>query len=41
MKVPLIDLPRQYTAIAPEIDRAIRDVVASGQFILGPEVSAF
>ena len=41
MKVPLIDLPRQHEAIAPAIDRAIRDVVASGRFILGPEVAAF
>ena len=41
MKVPLIDLPRQHATIAPEIDRAIRDVVASGQFILGSEGAAF
>ena len=41
MKVPLIDLPREYHTIAPEIDRAIHDVVTGGQFILGPEVKAF
>jgi dTDP-4-amino-4,6-dideoxygalactose transaminase len=41
MKVALIDLPRQYETIALDIDGAIRDVVASGRFILGPQVALF
>ena len=40
MHIPLIDLQAQYRAIKPEIDRAIRRVVDSGQFILGPEGEA-
>ena len=40
MKVPLIDLDAQYQAIKPEIDEAIRRVLESGSFILGPEVAA-
>jgi len=41
IKVPLLDLTRQYAAVQEEIDRAIRRVLASGRFILGPEVEAF
>lgn len=41
MKIPILDLKRQYQAIKPEIDRAIARVVESGQFILGSEVEAF
>ena len=40
MSVPFLDLKRQYRAIATEIDAAIREVVESGQFILGPHVKA-
>lgn len=40
MKIPLIDLAAQYRAIQPEIDTAIRQVLESGQFILGPTVAA-
>lgn len=36
-----IDLRAQYLSIQPEIDSAIARVLASGQFILGQEVSAF
>jgi dTDP-4-amino-4,6-dideoxygalactose transaminase len=39
--VPVLDLRRQYVAIQPEIDAAIRRVLTSGGFILGPEVRAF
>ncbi len=41
MKIPLIDLVAQYRAIQPEIDEAIRQVLESGHFILGPNVAAF
>jgi dTDP-4-amino-4,6-dideoxygalactose transaminase len=40
MKVPILDLVRQYQSIKPEMDAAILRVVASGRFILGPEVEA-
>jgi dTDP-4-amino-4,6-dideoxygalactose transaminase len=41
MKIPILDLTRQYHAIQEEIDTAIRRVLESGRFILGPEVEAF
>lgn len=41
MNVPLLDLRTQYARYKEEIDAAIRRVVESGIFILGPEVSAF
>ena len=40
MKIPLVDLTAQYASIKTEIDDAIRNVIASTQFILGPEVKA-
>jgi dTDP-4-amino-4,6-dideoxygalactose transaminase len=36
--VPLLDLRGQYAAIKDEIDEAIRGVVESQRFVLGPEV---
>jgi len=39
--VPILDLTRQYETIKPEIDAAVARVLASGRFILGPEVKAF
>lgn len=41
MKIPILDLTRQYRAIKEEIDGAIYRVLESGRFILGPEVEAF
>ena len=41
MKIPLLDLTRQYRAIQEEIDAAVHRVLSSGRFILGPEVEAF
>jgi dTDP-4-amino-4,6-dideoxygalactose transaminase len=39
--VPYLDLKAQYAALKPEIDEAVARVLASGVFILGPEVAAF
>lgn len=41
MSIPLLDLVAQYKAIKPEMDRAVLDVLESGKFILGPNVTAF
>jgi dTDP-4-amino-4,6-dideoxygalactose transaminase len=41
VEVPLLDLRPQYEALRGEIDAAIARVVASQQFILGPEVEQF
>lgn len=38
-KIPLLDLKAQYQSIKEEIQEAIDRVFASGQYILGPEVS--
>jgi len=38
-RVPALDLKAQYESIRDEIDRALRNVVESQYFILGPEVS--
>ncbi len=39
--IPIGDLRRQYEAIKPELDAAAARVLASGWYILGPEVRAF
>jgi dTDP-4-amino-4,6-dideoxygalactose transaminase len=41
VNVPLLDLRAQYATIRDEVDEAIRRVVESQYFILGPEVKAF
>lgn len=41
MKIPILDLKRQYQSMKSQIDSAISRVIESGQFILGPEVEAF
>jgi dTDP-4-amino-4,6-dideoxygalactose transaminase len=38
--VPLCDLQAQYRALQPRIEEVVARVLASGQFILGPEVAA-
>lgn len=38
MKVPLIDLVRQYHSLKDEIDAGLGEVVESGKFIMGPWV---
>jgi dTDP-4-amino-4,6-dideoxygalactose transaminase len=40
LNIPQVDLKAQYSSIKDEIDDAIRGVVTSGQFILGPETKA-
>lgn len=40
-QVPLFDLRRQHDALRGELEAAFARVLASGQFILGPEVDAF
>lgn len=40
MHVPLLDLKAQYAAIRDELDAAVREVVESQAFILGPQVRA-
>ena len=39
--VPFLDLPAAYAELQAELDATVRRVMASGRFILGPEVSAF
>jgi dTDP-4-amino-4,6-dideoxygalactose transaminase len=41
MRVRLLDLSGQYRSLAEPIHEAINDVLASGRFILGPQVEAF
>ena len=40
MKVPFLDLGRQYEAIGAELERAVLGVVRSGQFVLGEHLAA-
>lgn len=41
MKIPVEDLTRQWTQIAPEIMEAVGRVLPKGKYTLGPELSAF
>src|SRR5262245_45716756 len=41
MQVPFVDLRAQYTAIAAEVQEAIRTVLERSDFILGDEVDQF
>ncbi|MFQ5504022.1 MAG: DegT/DnrJ/EryC1/StrS family aminotransferase [Planctomycetota bacterium] len=41
MKIPLLDLCRQYERIGPEIEAAALRVLRSGRYILGPELETF
>ena len=40
-RIPLIDVKAQYEPFLPRIREAIEAVLASGEFILGPNVAAF
>ncbi len=39
--IPLLDLTRQVRKIQPELERAVRRVLLSGNYVLGPEVARF
>src|SRR5947207_9121961 len=39
--IPFVDLRLQHDALAPEIDRAVRQVFARGDFILGEALELF
>ena len=41
MTIPLVDLRLQYASIKNEIDNVVSDVLGSGDFILGAELSRF
>ena len=41
MKIPQLDLTRQYALLESEMESALRRVLRSGRFILGPEGEAF
>jgi len=41
MKVPFVDLQRQYQALRESIDSAVQDVMARSSFIQGPELGEF
>src|SRR3954466_2051797 len=40
-RIPFLDVPAAYAELSDELDDAARRVMASGQYILGPEVTAF
>ncbi|UCB56911.1 MAG: DegT/DnrJ/EryC1/StrS family aminotransferase [Candidatus Omnitrophota bacterium] len=41
MNIPILDLKRQFRQIKSEVDKNVREVLASGSYILGKNVSAF
>ncbi len=41
MTVPFLDLRKAYEELQPEVDAALRRVMESGWYVLGPEVEAF
>lgn len=41
MRVPFLDLKRQYEAIAPEVQQGLEAVIGNTRFILGQEVGEF
>jgi len=41
MMIPMVDLKAQYRELAPSIDQAIKGVLETTHFILGPEGAAF
>jgi dTDP-4-amino-4,6-dideoxygalactose transaminase len=41
VKIALVDVKAQYAPLIPELKQAFADVLESGQFVFGPNVSAF
>src|SRR5262249_3863678 len=41
VEIPLVNLRRQYQALAADVDRAVRDVCARADFVLGRAVDEF
>ncbi|NLX02301.1 MAG: DegT/DnrJ/EryC1/StrS family aminotransferase [Syntrophomonadaceae bacterium] len=41
MKIPLLNLPAQYKELSREIDAAVKEVMLSGGYIMGPQVKQF
>jgi dTDP-4-amino-4,6-dideoxygalactose transaminase len=41
VRIPAVDLEAQYLSIQAEVDAAVAQVLASGQYILGPETEGF
>jgi dTDP-4-amino-4,6-dideoxygalactose transaminase len=41
VSVPMLDLSRQYATIAKEVEKALVQVAASQQYVMGPEVQKF
>ena len=39
--IPYLDLKAQYASIRGDVEAAVKGVLESGQFVLGPEVAAF
>ena len=40
-RIPFLDVPAIYEELRDELDDAVRRVMSSGAYILGPEVTAF
>ena len=41
MKIPLIDVKAQYAPLIPQLKQAFAEVLEGGQFVFGPNVTAF
>lgn len=41
MAIPLVDVKAQYAPLIPQLKQAFADVLEDGQFVFGPNVSAF
>jgi dTDP-4-amino-4,6-dideoxygalactose transaminase len=41
VKIPLIDVKAQYAPLIPQLQQAFSDVLENGQFVFGPNVTAF
>jgi dTDP-4-amino-4,6-dideoxygalactose transaminase len=39
--IPIVDLTAQYLELQKQLDAAVRQVMAAGQFVMGPNVAAF